>query len=392
VSPIPPEGRIRVVHIITLLELGGAQQNTLHTVKALDRNRFDAVLIAGKGGYLDDEALSIPDAEVHLLEELVRPIHPWKDMRALFKLKKILKGLKAGGLPMIVQTHSGKAGVLGRAAARFVGVEGVIHHIHSLSFPKLKGGVFARVGRLMERIVDPWTDGFISVSRANIEDGNEIGLYRDGVKEVIRSGFDTRAFSRSGLDKADARKALGLEVDAPVAGMIACFKPQKNPLGFIRICAEVLKEEPRARFIVAGDGVLRPRMERLALELGVDRRIELLGWRRDIPLLLKAMDALVLPSLWEGLPRVVVQAFLSGTPVVATPVDGVPEVVRDGENGFLVRPRDDREAARKILEIFRTNGQCLNPGPQAEEFEEAFHQDRMVEQQEAFYLRLYRDR
>jgi hypothetical protein len=84
---MPPEGRIRIVHIITLLELGGAQQNTLHTVKALDRSRFDAVLIAGRGGYLDEEASSIPDARVVLLEELVRPIHPWKDLRALIRLK-----------------------------------------------------------------------------------------------------------------------------------------------------------------------------------------------------------------------------------------------------------------------------------------------------------------
>ena len=191
-----------------------------------------------------------------------------------------------------------------------------------------------------------------------------------------------------GIEKKEARRALGLDEDAPVAGMIACFKPQKNPLAFIRICAQILKEEPRARFIVAGDGILRPDIEDLARSLSVDRQIKLLGWRRDIPLLLKAMDVLVLPSLWEGLPRVVPQAFLSGVPVVASSVDGVPEVLRDGENGYLIPPLDDGAAAGKVLEIFRTGGRCLNPGPLGSEFEEAFDQDHMVEQQEAFYLRL----
>ena len=104
--PMPLEGKIRIVHIITLLELGGAQQNTLHTVKALDRSRFDPVLIAGKGGYLDGEALSIPDTKVVLIEQLIRPVRPWMDFRALFRLRNLLKSLKADGLPLIVQTHS----------------------------------------------------------------------------------------------------------------------------------------------------------------------------------------------------------------------------------------------------------------------------------------------
>jgi glycosyltransferase involved in cell wall biosynthesis len=289
---------------------------------------------------------------------------------------------------VIVHTHSGKAGVVGRAAARRAGADVVIHHIHALSFPRRKGGAFAWLGRWLEARMDPITDGFISVSHANIRDANQLGLYRTGIHEVIRSGFDTQAFRRPGVDRMEARIRLGLEGDAPVAGMIACFKPQKNPLGFIRICAEVLKEEPAARFIMAGDGNLRPAIEGLIRELGLGAKIKLLGWRRDIPELLAALDVLVLPSLWEGLPRVVPQAFLAGVPVVATPVDGVPEVVRDGENGYLVPPLDDGAAARRVLDILRSRGKCLKPGPRPEEFEKAFDQDRMVISQEAFYQRV----
>ncbi len=130
---MPQEGRIRVVHIITLLELGGAQQNTLYTVANLDRDRFEPVLIAGKGGYLDEQAQALPDTRVMLLDELVRPIQPFKDMSALFRVKGILRSLKEGAGPLIVHTHSSKAGVLGRMAARMAGAGPVIHHVHGLA-------------------------------------------------------------------------------------------------------------------------------------------------------------------------------------------------------------------------------------------------------------------
>lgn len=138
----------------------------------------------------------------------------------------------------------------------------------------------------------------------------------------------------------------------------------------------------------ANHGALRDEIEALAVELGVKDRLRLLGWRRDIPTLLKAMDVLVLCSLWEGLPRVAVQAMLAGTPVAANDVDGVPEVVRDGENGYLIPPDDEELAACRVLEIMRSKGKCLDPGPKPEEFLQAFDQDEMLRRQEEFYEQL----
>jgi len=381
--------KIRVVHIITLLELGGAQQNTLYTVENLDRSCFDVVLIAGSGGYLDKRALSLSNTRVVLLDELTRPVNPWKDLKALFRLRGLLSVLKRDSMPMIVHTHSGKAGVLGRAAARLAGVQAVVHHVHGLSYPSSKSGRLAAVGRLAERVVDRFTSAYISVCSANFRDGNDAGLYKNGMKEVIRSGFDTRLFHQPGVDRKQAREMLGLGAEeGPVVGMIACFKPQKNPLGFIEMSEAVLREFPQARFVIAGDGELRPGMERLAKELGVSRRVDFLGWREDVHELLRAMDVLVLMSLWEGLPRVIPQALLAGVPVVATHVDGVPEVLRQGENGYLVTPGNVNEAAERVLDLLKSGGACLDPGPDPSEYLEAFDQDRMVREQEMFYTRL----
>jgi len=384
----PLNGKIRIVHIITLLELGGAQQNTLYTVKMLDRRRFDLVLIAGKGGYLDQEALALESTNTILLEELVRPISPLNDFKAMFKIRAILKEMLKDGTPMIVHTHSGKAGVVGRAAARLAGVKTVVHHIHGLSYPKLKRGRFSILGRIVERAVDPWTHGFISVCHSNIKDGNSMGLYKGRIKEVIRSGFDTKIYHSCPVSKKDARHDLGIDEESPVIGLIACFKPQKNPLDFIRMSAAVLKSRPETQFIIAGDGVLRPKIVDLCRKLGVSKNIKLLGWREDIPKLLKAMDVLVLTSLWEGLPRVAPQALLSGVPVVATRVDGVPEVIRHGENGYLVDPMNPELTAQLVLRIIESKGACLNPGPDPDEYLHAFGQDLMVQEEDKFYMRL----
>ena len=183
---MPSKNKIRVVHIITLLELGGAQQNTLYTVEALDRSRFDVVLVAGAGGYLDSAAKRIPETRVILLDGLVRPVHPVKDLCAYFRLKGLLKDLKRDGLPLLVHTHSSKAGVLGRSAARAAGAEAVIHHVHGLSFPERKGGWFARIGRFLERKVDPWTHGYIAVCHANFRDGDRLGF------RVLHPATDTQ--------------------------------------------------------------------------------------------------------------------------------------------------------------------------------------------------------
>jgi glycosyltransferase involved in cell wall biosynthesis len=150
------------------------------------------------------------------------------------------------------------------------------------------------------------------------------------------------------------RRELGLDPAAVVVGGVCCFKPQKAPLDFVRACAAALAKAPDGtdlQFVLAGDGELRSEVRALVRELGIDGRFHLLGWRRDIPQLLQAFDVFLLTSLFEGLPRTVLQAMAAGVPVVATAVDGTPEVVEHESTGLLVDPGHPHEAARELLRL-----------------------------------------
>jgi len=335
----PGVGPIPVLHVITMLELGGAQQNTLHTVARLDRDRFAPQLVCGPGGMLDADARALEDVPVHFVPELIRPIRPRTDWAAIRALAALMEPLASFG-PVIVHTHSSKAGIVGRWAAGKVGAGPIVHSIHGFGHAAIANPVLRAVALSLERRLATRTDAFIAVSETNMRAGRELGVLGDRPCRVIRSGIDIDDFARADDLRDRARADLGLPPDAPVAGMIACLKPQKAPVDFVDLAARVLELRPDAHFFLAGDGELRSAVEARAAERSLGDRLRLLGWRRDVPELLGALDVLVLTSRWEGLPRVCPQAMAAGRPVVATAVDGVPEAIVDGCNGYLYPPGD----------------------------------------------------
>jgi glycosyltransferase involved in cell wall biosynthesis len=341
---------VPVVHVITLLELGGAQQNTLDLVARLDRARFRPALVCGAGGLLDTEARALPDVELHFVPELVRPIRPARDLAAVKRLAGILRPLAAHG-PVIVHTHSSKAGIVGRMAAARARAGPVVHSIHGFGHAAVSGGPLRRAALALERRMARHTDAFLAVSRASIEEGRRLGLLGERPVHLVRSGIEVQAFACADELRRATRGSLGLPPDAPVVGMIGNFKPQKAPLDFVDLAARVAEANPAARFFFAGDGPLRADVEARARQHGLGERLLLLGWRRDVPALLGALDVLVLTSLWEGLPRVCPQAMAAGRPIVATDVDGIPEAVVHGRNGRLYAPGDVATGAAHVLEL-----------------------------------------
>ena len=379
---------IRVAHVITRLDLGGAQDNTLHTVKNL-RPPYAAHLFAGRGGILDAEAQAALGTALTFVDPLVHAIRPWSDLRAVVALARAFRRLR----PEIVHTHSSKAGIVGRAAARLAGVPIVVHSIHGFGFNDRQPAWMRRTLVAAERAAAPWTTHFVSVAATHLERGTALGIVAAERASVVRSGVHLADLAQAaeratGADPAALRARLGLPAAGPIVGMVACLKPQKAPLDFVEAAALVAAERPDASFVVAGDGPLRPAIEARARTLGLDGRLSLLGWRRDVPDLLAAFDVSVLTSLWEGLPRVVPESIAAGTPIVATAVDGTAEILRDGEHALLAPPADPPAVARQVIRLLRDQALARRIASAARPLLQEFDIDRMVREQERLYARL----
>jgi glycosyltransferase involved in cell wall biosynthesis len=380
-------GPVPVVHIITMLELGGAQQNTLHTVASLDRARFAPQLVCGPGGLLDDEARALPDVPVHFVESLCRPIRPARDRAASRAIQALLTPLARDG-QVLVHTHSSKAGIVGRWAAHRAGAGPVVHSIHGFGHAAVSNPLTRKLVLATERRMARYTDAFIAVSRHGLDEGERLGLLGRANREVIRSGIDLAEFAAADSLRAEARRDLGLPQDVPVVGMIACLKPQKAPLDFVEMAAVIRRQQPDTCFFIAGDGDLRPDVEARIATLGLEDCFQLLGWRRDIPALLGALDVLMLCSLWEGLPRVCPQAMAAGRAIVASAVDGTPEAVVDGRNGLLFAAGDTAAGATHVLRLLTDPGLRSTLAQAGRQAVGEFDQDTMVRQQEALYIQL----
>lgn len=385
--------QVKVIHIITRMELGGAQQNTLYTISHLDEQKFLPYLITGRGGELFPAALGFKNTLI--AEGLVREIRPLRDVMAFFQLCRLIKNIAAvnpSSAPVIVHTHSSKAGILGRWAARCVSIPIIIHSIHGFGFHDYQSRVVRDLFILLEKITALITTKFIAVSTANQQKGIALHLFPPEKAVVIRSGIEITRFQNPDVSRNQLRGSLGIPETAPVIAMIACLKPQKAPLDFIKVCDSVTKELPDAHFLLVGDGVLREAVENEIKGRKLQHCIHLVGWRNDIPEILNAIDVLVLTSRWEGLPRVFPQAMAAGVPVVATRVDGAPEAIKDGVNGFLLDPGDVEGIARKTIALIQSPFQLKSMGLQSRQMVEEFDIQRMVRQQEALYEELLSDR
>ncbi len=303
-----PNARLRVSHMITQLELGGAQQNTLYTMNHLDRERFEPLLICGPGGLLDADTQQRPWT-THFIKTLVRPIRPLKDLMALIVIYRLLRRSE----PQILHTHSSKAGILGRIAGYFAGVPVIIHTFHGFGFTPDQPRWLFKAYVALEKLCARMSTHLIFVANDNQAEAQALGIGFGISQSVIRSGIEMTP-----AKPADLRQELGLSSEAWLVVSVGNFKPQKNPLDLIRTAQVVCAQDAAVHFILVGDGPLRLQAQALALSLGISESVHFLGWRRDAPAVTAAANAFLLTSLWEGLPRALVEAIIQRVPASRT--------------------------------------------------------------------------
>lgn len=352
--PPQPGPELRVLHVITRLIVGGAQENTLLT--AIGQHRTPGMKVTllagiddGPEGNLHDQARAA-GVKLDLMKELVRPIEPTTDTVALWRLYRYMK---AGDFH-VVHTHSSKAGILGRMAARLAGIPVVVHSLHSLVFGTHATPMQNRIYLQAKRFCAPFTHRFISVADATRQGAIEAGIGRPEQHITIFSGFEIEPFLeiRDQLSVEEAKRRVGLSPEHLVVGKTARLFAQKGHAEFLSAARVIAAREPRARFLLVGDGVLRQELEETARAYGIRDRIVFAGLvpPKAVPAYMQAMDVMVHTSLREGIPRVVPQASAVGKPVVGFALDGTPEVIQHGVSGFLTGV-DPAEVAERVLDI-----------------------------------------
>ena len=341
--------KIKVLHIITKMAIGGATENTLLTTSMVDKKLFESSILSGKKCDGDEtifEDIEKRGVRITFLPELVRKINPFQEIVSLFKMVAFIR---AGNYD-IVHTHSSKAGIIGRIASRICKVPVIIHTIHGWSFNDRMHGFQRALFIRLERFTGRFTDGLIAVTSEDIRKGLKNNIGKKDMYTVIRSGIELQKFvPLEDPERSEMRRRLGISINELVVGTVGRFSKQKDPETFLRMASIVAGRMPDVKFVMVGDGEKKSTVQKMINNLKLDERVLLLGVRKNVNKILPIFDLFVLTSLWEGLPRVVIEAMSVGKPVVATAVDGTVEVVRDGITGFLTPPGDPSRIAERVI-------------------------------------------
>ncbi len=351
---------MKILHIITRLIAGGAQQNTVASCRAQVEAGHEVFLVHGPvygpEGSLVDEA-NESGARRSVIHSMKRSVSPLKDYATYRALRKLIRRNQ----PDVVHTHSSKAGIVGRAAAWKQRVPAVIHTIHGLPFHDGQSGIKRRLFIKAERAAAKRCHKLIGITQAMCDafQANQIG--RDGQFAVVPSGVDvelwenpTRAasgFPDNAKLRDELRTQLGVPLDAVVVGIVARFDPLKGHADLIRIAPQLATKYPKLRLLFVGDGWHRNAVEQAVRDAGMADRVLTTGFvqLRRVALLYRAMDVMVLPSYQEGQSRTLLEALLSGCPIVGYHVGGIPEVCVHNQTGLLV-PLGDRDQLRLAIE------------------------------------------
>ena len=391
------KNRIKILHVITRLDRGGSAQNTLLTCFGLIE-RYELVLVHGlsfESKMTDWEKQSVQrgiekarerGVRVVPIPSLVRRIDPLRDLRAFFSLRRLMLQER----PAIVHTHTSKPGILGRWAARMASVPIIVHTPHGHVFYGHFGPVASRFFLMMERFTASITDCLIALTEGERNDYIAFSVCDADMISTIHSGVEIDRYTTAKVNIEDKKKSLGLSPKGLVVGTVGWLLPIKGPMYLLNAMAQVWQSHPEITLIFVGKGDLEDELRTEALRMGVPERVTFLGWRDDIPEIMQVLDILVLPSLNEGMGRVLVEAMAAGKPVVASNVGGIPDLVIQGENGLLVPAADAKALARGIESLLANPKKRKEMGEKGKKMAIKYGSDSMVQKIDQLYLELLR--
>jgi len=335
----------RVLRVFSRLNIGGPALHVIHLSAGLVDRGFETRLVVGQTEEREGDFLDMALARgvnLTVLPELGRAIRPGNDLKALFKLYRLMREER----PAIVHTHTAKAGVLGRIAARAARVPVVVHtyHGHVLSgyFHPIVSALFRRV----EWALAPATSVLLTVSESVKDDLVRLGVARAERVRVLPLGLDLQPLAEP-LPRGSLRKEAGWADDARIVGIVGRLVPIKDIDTFINAAIQLAATSSDLRFAVVGDGEERARLETRAVAALGDR-IHFFGWRKNTGAVFGDLDLAVNTSLNEGTPVALIEALAAGRPVVATAVGGTPDLLEGGRFGVLVKAGSAEETARAI--------------------------------------------
>ena len=386
--------KIKVAHIIARMITGGADENTLFTMEGLDKNKYDVDLITGEEF---DESIfnKVKNNNFNIIQ--IKGLK-WKlnflhDPIVLIKLIKLMRKNRYD----IVHTHTTKAGILGRIAARISGVPIIVHGLHGSTFEAFNSGLLNWLLFLFERLTGRFTDAYISVSGVLSEKYIERGIGKKENYHTVYSGMELDKFygARGKIDCRKKQRELGIGLEDFVIGNVARLESRKGHKFLIDAFKNLVEgqKDGQVKLLIIGEGNKREYLENYVNELNLRDKVIFTGYREDVEELMAVMDIFVLTSLREGLPRVLVQAAAVGVPSVAFNVDGVPEIIKDNYNGFLVKVKDVEQLENRIVKYINNKKLILLHGRNGREFiENKWSIKGMVDRIDKIYQNLVREK
>lgn len=351
----------QILHVINTAEVGGGAEHILHLVPGLARHGFASSVAVGRDGPMADRL-----RQIGVSVAVMGPLGITRTLSLAGRFRKMQ--------PALIHLHGSRSGVIGSLAARATRVRPIIYTAHAFAFRRRLPATLRWMAARAEALTCRLADQVICLNQADLSEAAKWGIptrhftvIPNGVPIPRRGGTDRR------------KELFGFDSNAPVVGMIARLVPQKDPLTFVQMAQHVAKVVPAARFLLVGDGPLRRQVEAAVETMALRDRVITTGFRNDVPELLRAMDVVVLTSLWEGLPFVLLEAMAAEKPVVATRVGGPLEVVVDGETGSLVPAQDPVRLAAAVTHLLQNPSQRHRMGEKGRErVEREFSVDRMI--------------